>query len=955
MSRFAIYDEIAPLVSDAISRRDNATKIDYDIESLESLFTIVFQHDRAINLVFFGEAKYNHITDEQLTNTVRQYITEHGMDENLDVNLLRVTVGDDNLAFILNSHVLTPFLLGKELRMDWDYDIEQPEYCGWNSSAYDLPLMALTKLAVERIGDDITPQHIRDLSDIMIEYDGPPFKLGEHIGEVNSIGITHGDYADTMKQATSTGQHIDWAKIAKLTDEGSENKFPPGLKKEMARFGLDIVEDDLVTGENGREITTQDVLDLVYYNVNDVVGTRRVGGNKAIRALLQTRDILQKQYPYTAPELANVTHYEKSVQWGKIRVNDRDATAANLTGNVLVGPYRTRPVDNETVAYEFPLPSGTQDLLEFIVQTEDYVPQRIYDFFDHFRGKDTRDRFDKRDIFRSQPVSGKSTMNCPYYRDGKPTDSYITVSTGGAHGSVMAGLSQKSEKEVDEWVKSNVGALKSEKPTIDLDDVIHLDWSSFYPVMSSKLELYRTEDGIDRYSDIIEQRIAIKKSLPAGKHLYTDEDKANADLQNALKFALNNATGAGNTHKKYALLPLDNKTLSMRLIGNMLIWCLAQRFTQAGAYVIATNTDGIFLTNVSMEQAEQIARDYVEDYGMDVEPELIDRFINRDTSQRVEILDGEIQGIGGMLGHGRSLKYTDAAVGRNVPYPLAVGNAVVRYMVDDRDWLIKPYDKKRMRSILTDIVDESESPEPWYHIHVGSGSTRLTVDGQRQSKINRVVLTTEGTGKKLATERRAPLKKDECFIAWNLIDKGANLRELSDELGVVFTEDMEGVDLSQVRFGNKVDDPSGRGKMDVPVSPQPMGSFEDENGDFADYWKTNGVSSLIRPVGGSDGHWEPLTVWREGSLTNYTSNRGLTLPTSKDLDEFDLDLLDLDAYVAWAENILATWKVTADIPAIGMTSRDDTVVVTATKKRSNKKTRAADTVRWLYGLSDQVA
>src|SRR5699024_11787307 len=66
----------------------------------------------------------------------------------------------------------------------------------------------------------------------------------------------------------------------------------------------------------------------------------------------------------------------------------------------------------------------------------------------------------------------------------------------------------------------------------------------------------------------------------------------------------------------------------------MLIWYLEQRITQAGAYVIATNTDGIFLTNVSMEQAEQIARDYVEDYGMDVEPEPIDRFINRDTSDR---------------------------------------------------------------------------------------------------------------------------------------------------------------------------------------------------------------------------------------------------------------------------------------------------------------------------------
>src|SRR5699024_133311 len=122
-------------------------------------------------------------------------------------------------------------------------------------------------------------------------------------------------------------------------------------------------------------------------------------------------------------------------------------------------------------------------------------------------------RFDKRDIFRSQPVSGKSTMNCPYYPDGKPTDSYITVSTGGAHGSIKAGLSQKSEKEVDEWVKSNVGALKSERPTIDLDDIIHLDSSSFYPVMSSQLDLYRSEDSKDRHADLIEQPKAIKKSL----------------------------------------------------------------------------------------------------------------------------------------------------------------------------------------------------------------------------------------------------------------------------------------------------------------------------------------------------------------------------------------------------------------------------------------------------------
>ncbi len=79
---------------------------------------------------------------------------------------------------------------------------------------------------------------------------------------------------------------------------------------------------------------------------------------------------------------------------------------------------------------------------------------------------------------------------------------------------------------------------------------------------------------------------------------------------------MNNATGAGNQHNPYALLPVDNKTLSMRLIGNMLIWCLAQRLTQAGAYIISTNTDGIYFANMDIEESEKLIKEYVSVYGM---------------------------------------------------------------------------------------------------------------------------------------------------------------------------------------------------------------------------------------------------------------------------------------------------------------------------------------------------
>ena len=100
--------------------------------------------------------------------------------------------------------------------------------------------------------------------------------------------------------------------------------------------------------------------------------------------------------------------------------------------------------------------------------------------------------------------------------------------------------------------------------------------------------------------------------------------------------------------------------------------------------------------------------------------------------------------------------------------------------------------------------------------------------------------------------------------------------------------------------------------------------------------------------------WKPFHSWNKGTLTNYTSNCGVTLNTQKALNEFDFKShIDVDAYVRWAEELLDNWKVTADIPELNMQSREDTVVEKSNKgKRKTKIENEIDALKIIYGLKE---
>lgn len=896
----------------------------YDLESTVDVFTNCMMADGKLVFCLYGNEKFAVANQQFIQQQLEKFSKKSVYKENFKTQpeyLVRIYHPNDSLLM----HDLSAMIQGRDI-----FTGEKCEYCGWNSARYDLTLICMIA-ALLSAHTNATPALIKKCSDFIIQYEGYDSRLHYDFADAfkNDVSLSmQKSIAKALLQrrqvAIGSGAHIDWAKIAKSDETGEASQYPPALKKEMAKFGLDIVIDEDVSLRNDNAWPIEKIEELIQYNCNDVVGTYAISKNSVMQAGLKTRDTLREMYPYTKPAIdlsAKYLPYE------------RDATAANLAGLVLIGPNRIKPADIPAVQYMFPFPDGSVcDLLEYMHSHEEFMHDDLYTFFAHFRGKDTRLSKQMYQVTRQQPITHASTMNCPYYRDGQPLDAYIRVSTGGAHGSVMAGLHKFTPDEVKKWIRSDVGALPNEKPTIDLKNVLHADWSSFYPVMASKLQMYRTQDKVDRYTGIIEHRFKIKHSLPKNKLDWAEKEYKDYETEMGLKFVLNNATGAGNMHRKYALLPVDNKTLSMRLIGNMLIWALAQRLSQKGAFILSTNTDGIYFYGIEYKLAKKIVDEYVEEYGMGVDPEIVERFINRDTSNRIELRNNKVVDIRGRLRHGMNLFYNDHTLGANVPYPLIAAYAAIEYMKQD-DWLTEPYDRHKLYDIISKVRDTYEDISPWYQIHVGSGSRRLTSDGEFLQRINRVLLTTDGHDIEMRSYRN--LAQSDIFKVWQYAQKNHSIQDFAfnDGCDTNFGDSLTATDdLKDLRFFAKVKT-SYDSYYVVVECEQTFHTFEE----FKSFLKKTHAAYI-----GFQTDNEPRIVsrWKPGKMTGYPSTRGVICNTFDELKTFDKSTLDLDAYTDWAEDLLLSWKITADLPEVGMKYVDEAnSSKTSSSKRNQAKTK----------------
>lgn len=970
------------------SYKKDAVRVYYDIEALPSCFTVTFWNTKTktATLWFMGDADYDKlVTTHELGQALADYLKDKrhrrilGVEptDRLSVVVDRFHVGNDKDTNRLRRG-LSRFFGCSPLPTDRLDTGTFCEYVGWNSYFYDLPMLCAVYLAAkpQREYHAIEPADIRGLSDLMIGFDAPMSKLGAYFeDELKArnapFKVLAREFKETFNLAMWGDGHIDIAKMLRTTDENGEQAFPPGLKMQEARLGMDIIADDAVSRSDARfRLSKSELLDFVRYNLHDVAATCAEGNTRDVRDKIFVRDQVREMFPYTSARSIPIG------QIGTFTPPERDITEAALTARALKGAEDVRMHDYDAVDYTFPVPDGDGgfkdvDLLDYVCETEEFVPDDIKTFFSYWRGKSNQTWNELYEAVHDQPLTKAQTANIPYYRrggDGKlrPIDAYIRVSTGGAHGSVWAGLSELDESAIASWTRANAKISESDKvkhiPTLDLMGVIHADFTSYYPYLLSKMRAYIGDDGVDRYVEIYERRVRTKSWLAdfPDKSKWGPAQWEASNQQLGLKLQLNAATGVSNTHSRYALLPLDNKILSMRLIGNLSIWVLAQRMVNAGGYVISTNTDGIYVANITLEVAQHVINDFERDYGILVDPETVARFINRDVSNRLELLpDGNggwnVNDARGKLRSATKLVFDDTEHGHSLTYPLAVGNAVVRYMVEDEDWLQKPYDRVRMTSILEDIRGHSDTLA-WVQIFSGTSVRRLMVNHERQQKVDRVVLTPDGMP--LTSENFTSLSTDDLFKtiqAWGR-NHDRSFKALGDEVGIIFDDDLSTLSVSRLRLVNRVGATSKRGRDELkPFSDLAKfatfsyESFKDKKSKMESLWGKKNWLDLA--VAGDDGGLVALRSWNEGKLSGYPDGcRGILLNGAAELESFDLSNLDMDAYLRWAESILATWKIGARLKDDGVLEMLDLIEpeIRGHKRRTTKADIARGMVTELY-------
>lgn len=162
----------------------------------------------------------------------------------------------------------------------------------------------------------------------------------------------------------------------------------------------------------------------------------------------------------------------------------------------------------------------------------------------------------------------------------------------------------------------------------------HEDFSSYYPNLLRMMGAFKNDAiGRDRYGDMYDNKQTYGDMMK-DEATYT---KSECDIfnvkRNGVKLFLNTASGAGDATFDNPIR-MNNKIITMRIIGQLFSWRIGQAQALAGARVPSTNTDGLYtFLNAGLNQ-EILNREKAKiNVAIDTE-EL--NLISKDSNNRIE-------------------------------------------------------------------------------------------------------------------------------------------------------------------------------------------------------------------------------------------------------------------------------------------------------------------------------
>lgn len=227
---------------------------------------------------------------------------------------------------------------------------------------------------------------------------------------------------------------------------------------------------------------------------------------------------------------------------------------------------------------------------------------------------------------------------------------------------------ERTEQQQNRWKKlaSSVGYrdLKPRKEVFPISDkgveklnnryaitsiaphCFHEDFTSYYPnLLRNMRAFYNPQLGQDRYAKIFFQKEEYSR-LRKDPSITQDQRRLYNTLREGTKLILNSATGVGATPYDNPIR-MNNRILSMRLIGQILTWRIGQAQVFAGAEIPSTNTDGLYSAGLDETTNNAVLAREAAAINVDIEPEAM-RLVSKDANNRAEISPaGEVIGTGG--------------------------------------------------------------------------------------------------------------------------------------------------------------------------------------------------------------------------------------------------------------------------------------------------------------------
>lgn len=614
--------------------------------------------------------------------------------------------------FILNNDTESHKTLRAEKNNFINFFEKGYEYIGWNSQKYDMPLLCLMYAYFDVLDKIPNARDMRRWSNYLIDEELSSYQLFKMVAKTIDSDFLYQKSCDYFNQCLSSLRHID---AGKLNEKACRKGMPPSLKS-MASFTGDNVLDDETTRLDfewsdfnydsivpnsakskvllNKTLTQEGIEDLIIYNINDVIVTANIFSCDEYKGNLEIKDLLRKQFPFTLEKLNG-----KSIL-------PRDATMPRIAGKIMIGKENYNFKDIKNINYFYNINGKSVDLLEYMCEKENYFSPIAKEFFLSLKGKQFN-TYENLKESQSSSSTGKNFCNIPLFFNQKSTSAYATITLGGIHGGIDNSIYGKSKDDVFFKSFSKKTPSKNNNSTIDINDVIHLDFTSFYPSLAIAMGIYKKDNGVDNLKTLTEERIKIKNNMDLDDFESDDYKK-----QKALKELINSVIGSSNLKSEYSDLPLDNTIQKARLIGNMMTYVLSQRFSNEGAFVFSINTDGIYCCNISEEKAKSIAEDFCYDYDIEIEPEYISRMVNKDTNNRIEFRNSKNKATNasGDMRFGVTKKMD---LTKSPNYPLIVSKVAIEYFENKEDALDSSININLIKKILTTHLKNNFNPIEW--------------------------------------------------------------------------------------------------------------------------------------------------------------------------------------------------------------------------------------------------